>query len=70
MLVTSYCARTTEEPNTRLERGFVNDYTLNEFVEICQSAGWVVRVADRMELGPGFDQWVFAFTRSSVNGHE
>ena len=43
MLVTSYCTRTTEDPDTRLERGFVNDYGLNEFVDLCQGAGWVVK---------------------------
>jgi hypothetical protein len=62
MLVTSYCTSTTSDPDTRLERGFVNDYTLNHFVDLCQSAGWVVRVADRIDVGPGFDQWVFAMT--------
>jgi hypothetical protein len=65
MLVTSYCTRTTDDPETRLERGFVNDYSLNEFVDLCQAAGWVVRVADRIDIGPGFDQWVFAMTGTS-----
>jgi hypothetical protein len=62
MLLTSYCPRTTGDPDLRLERGWVNDYGLNEFVDLCQSAGWVVRVADRIDVGPGFDQWVFAMT--------
>jgi hypothetical protein len=72
MLITSYCTSTTSDPDTRLERGFVNDYSLNEFVEICQSAGWVVRAADRIDIGPGFDQWVFALTGqlSQGNGHK
>jgi hypothetical protein len=65
MLVTSYCVRTTTQPEPRLERGFVNDYTLNQFVDLCQSAGWVVRVADRIDIGPGFDQWVFALCRKA-----
>ena len=63
MLVTSYCTRTADDPETRLERGFVNEYSLNELVDLCQSVGWVVRVADRIDVGPGFDQWVFAMTR-------
>ena len=62
MLLTSYCTRTTGDPDTRLERGWVNDYGLNEFVDLCQAAGWVVRVADRIDVAPGFDQWVFAMT--------
>jgi hypothetical protein len=63
MLVASYCVRTTSRPEPRLERGFVNDYALNHFVDLCQSAGWAVRVADRIDVGPGFDQWVFALCR-------
>lgn len=63
LLVASYCVRTTSRPEPRLERGFVNDYALNHFVDLCQSAGWAVRVADRIDVGPGFDQWVFALCR-------
>ena len=66
VLVTSYCVRTTSRPEPRLERGFVNDYTLNHFVDICQSIGWIIRVAERTDVGPGFDQWVFAMTKRTT----
>jgi hypothetical protein len=62
LLVTSYCVRTTADPEPRLERGFVNEYSLNEFVDLCQSVGWTVRVADRIDVTAAFDQWVFAMT--------
>jgi hypothetical protein len=68
ILVTSYCTRTADDPETRLERGFVNAYSLNEFVDICGSVGWVVRVADRIDVTPGFDQWVFAMTGQGAQG--
>jgi hypothetical protein len=63
VLVTSYCVKTSDDPEIRLERGFVNEYTLNEFVDLCQSAGWKVSVADRIDVTPGFDQWVFALVK-------
>jgi hypothetical protein len=65
LLVTSYCVRTADDPDPRLERGFVNEYSLNEFVDLCQSVGWTVRVADRINVAPAFDQWVFALCRTA-----
>jgi hypothetical protein len=63
LLVTSYCVRTADDADIRLDRGFVNGYSLNEFVDVCQSAGWTVRVAERIDECAGFDQWVFALVK-------
>lgn len=58
--IVSYCGCTSKDLDTRLERGYFTDYTRDEFVLLCQKAGWQVVVAERLVPGPGFEQWMFA----------
>jgi hypothetical protein len=64
LAVLTYCARTSDDLNQRLEKGFVNDLTRDELVLLCQKKGWQVVAAERLVAGPGFDQWLFALRRS------
>ena len=64
LAVLTYCARTSDDLDKRLEKGFVNDFTRDELVLLCQKKGWQVVAAERLVAGPGFDQWLFALRRS------
>ncbi len=64
LAILTYCARTTDDLDKRLEKGFVNDFTRDELVLLCLKKGWQVVGAERLVVGPGFDQWLFALRRS------
>jgi hypothetical protein len=60
LAIVTYCVRTAEDIEARLERGFVSDFTRNELVLLCQKTGWQVIIAERLSVGPGFEPWTFA----------
>jgi hypothetical protein len=60
LLVASYCTRTTPDPQPRLERGWVNDFSLDELVGLCQKERWQVAAVERLDEAPAFDQWILA----------
>ena len=62
LAIVTYCVRTAEDLEARLERGFVSDFTRNELVLLCQKTGWQVVFAERLSVGPGFEPWTFALT--------
>lgn len=64
LAIVTYCAMTSDDLDKRLEKGFVNDFTRDELVLLCQKNGWQVVGAERLVPGPGFDQWLFALRRS------
>jgi hypothetical protein len=64
LAILTYCARTADDLDKRLEKGFVNDFTRDELVLLCQKKGWQVVVAEPLIVCPGFDQWLLALRRS------
>ena len=68
LMIATYCAKNTDNLDTRLERGYVNDFTRDEFVRACQKSGWQIVYAERLIVGPGFDQWLFALRGCSEEG--
>ena len=63
LAILTYCARTDDDLDKRLEKGFVNDFTRDELVLLCQKKGWQVVAAERLVVAPAFDQWLFALRR-------
>jgi hypothetical protein len=64
LAILTYCAKTIDDLDMRLEKGFVNDFTRDELVLLCQKKGWQVVAAEWLVGGPAFDQWLFALRRS------
>ena len=60
MLVMSYCACVGDGVHERLQRGWINDFSLDELFALCVQAGWQVTFAERLDALPAFDQWIVA----------
>jgi hypothetical protein len=61
--VASYCTAKSGDPAERLQRGWVNDYDLVQFIDVCRDAGWNIAGLERLHELPGFDQWLLALRR-------
>jgi hypothetical protein len=65
MLVMSYCAATRDDCTSRMARGWLNDLTLSDLLDLLMRAGWHVAWACRLDARRDFDQWLLACRRSA-----